>query len=194
MTSRQKHSLVSLASIWGSLEQARKPTPYVLIDCAGIDGGQSGILREAFSELECLFTGDLALELADVGPYLGRMKSYDPNVKAVLENMLESHVALLLTLEIPVAEHEEITFSQVHRHFRKFNVVYDPTGKPLFFRYYDPRVLVNVLAELDAEQLNDFFGPVDTMILADLNGVATSCALQGGKLLVSKSPHLVLIR
>lgn len=175
----------SFADIWGSLQQAGKPTPYLLIDCAGIDGGESRIPHHVFSELECLFTGDLAIELANVGPYLGRLKSYEPEVKAAVEDMLNVQVAMLVTLQDATDEQAEITFSQLHRHFRKFNVVYDPSGKPLFFRYYDPRVLIDVLAELNAEQLEAFFGPVGMLVLVDHSGVATSCARQGGKLVVS---------
>ncbi len=59
----------------------------------------------------------------------------------------------------------------LHRHFRKFNVVYGPEGKPLFFRYYDPRVIVDVLKVLDEQQLKAFFGPVDRMLLTQADGV-----------------------
>ena len=90
--------MTSFADIWAGLQQAGKSTHYLLIDCAGIDGGESRIPHDAFSELECLFTGDLAIELANVGPYLGRLKSYEPEVKAVVEGMLSAQVALLVTL------------------------------------------------------------------------------------------------
>lgn len=177
--------MTSLAEIWGSLEKAGKPTPYMLIDCAGIDGGEFRIPREAFSELECLFTGDLAVELANVGPYLGRVKSYAPDVKAVVEELLSEQVALLVTLQDLKDEQENIAFSEVHRHFRKFNVVYGPEGDPLFFRYYDPRVLLDVLTALDGTQLEAFFGPTDTLVFLDRSSQVTRCYRQAGKLLVS---------
>lgn len=176
--------MASFASIWSSLEQAGHPPPFMLIDCAGIDGGQARIPKEAFSELECLFTGDLAIELANVGPYLARLKSYEPEVRDVAEELLGQHVALLVVLPATDIEQTEITFSQMHRHFRKFNVVYDPSGKPLFFRYYDPRVLVDVLAALKADQLDAFFGSSETLVLMDQSGQATRCRRDGGTLTV----------
>ena len=173
--------MTSFADTWGGLQQAGKPTPYLLIDCAGIDGGESRIPHDAFSEIECLFTGDLAIELANVGPYLGRLKSYELQVKAAVEDMLNGQVAILVTLQDAAEGQAEITFSQLHRHFRKFNVVYDPSGKPLFFRYYDPRVLHDVLAVLNSKQLDAFFGPVNSLVFMDRRDQAARWVNQGGK-------------
>lgn len=158
----------------------------MLIDCAGIDGGASRIALHAFSEFECLFTGDLAVELANVGPYLGRLRSYAADVQAVALDMLEKHVAMLVVPHAADAGGAPVaTFSRLHRHFRKFNVVYDPDSKPLFFRYYDPRVLANVLAVLGSEQLEGFFGPVDLFILTDPGQQIVRCQRQSGALVVS---------
>lgn len=174
--------MASFASLWSSLQQAGNPVPYMLIDCAGLDGGEARIPREAFGELECLFTGDLAVELANVGPYLGRLRSYAPEVRDVAEDLLYRQVGLLVALQAADAAQPEVMFSQLHRHFRKFNVVYDPSGQPLFFRYYDPRVLVDVLKVLDSKQLEAFFGPVDSLVLADPNNQTLRYRRQAGSL------------
>lgn len=176
--------MTSFADIWTGLQQGGRPPAYLLLDCAGIDGGETRIPREVFSELECLFTGDLAIELANVGPYLGRLASYDPHVQAAVESLLGEHVAMLVTLQLTADGQADVTFSQLHRHLRKFNVVYDPAGKPLFFRYYDPRVLVDVLQVLGAAQLDAFFGPIETLVLVDSLGVTTRCQRQAGMLAV----------
>lgn len=175
--------MTSFADIWAGLQQAGKPTPYVLIDCAGIDGGEARIPHDAFSEIECLFTGDLAIELANVGPYLGRLRSLEMDVANGVEDLLSRHVGTLVVLTDPAPEAAELTFSQVHRHFRKFNVVYGPDNKPLFFRYYDPRALTDVLKLLDAKQLFDFFGPVDMFVSFDSSNQAIQSQRQAGKLL-----------
>ncbi len=156
--------MASFKDIWSNLQQAGKPTPYLLIDCAGIPGGEARIPTHIFSELECLFTGDLAVELADVGPYLGRLRSFDSDVASGVEDLLGRHVGTLVVLEDPAPDADELTFSQLHRHFRKFNVVYGPDNKPLFFRYYDPRVLPEVLRVTDATQRTQFFGAVEYLI------------------------------
>ena len=86
---------------------------------------------------------------------------------------------------LPLAAGDEApTFSQLHRHFRKFNVVYDPDGKPLFFRYYDPRVIVEVLSVLEPQQLDAFFGPVESLVLVDGEARTVRCYRQGGRLAV----------
>lgn len=170
--------------IWSQLKQPGLPAPYLLIDCAGVEGGAERLPRDIFDEFECLFTGDLAEELEDVAPYLGRLASLGPEAQAVVEDLLARHLGILVTLPPPTGNDEPPSFAQVHRHFRKFNVVYGPEGKPLFFRYYDPRVIVDVLKVLDEQQLKAFFGPVKQMCLAALAGGTVECSLAVGQLLV----------
>jgi hypothetical protein len=174
----------AFTELWSQLKQPGQPAPYMLIDCAGVEGGAERLPRDIFDEFECLFTGDLAEELEDVAPYLGRLASLGPETQAVVEDLLERHLGILVTLPPPAGSDEPPSFSQVHRHFRKFNVVYGPEGKPLFFRYYDPRVIVDVLKVLDEQQLKGFFGPMDKMLLTQADGVLVNCAVAGGKLLV----------
>lgn len=178
--------MATFASIWQALQQASAPVPYLLIDCAGIDGGEARLPREAFAELECLFTGDLAVELANVGPYLARLKSYAPNVRNVVQDLLERQVATLVVLRQPESGQDDPTFAQLHRHFRKFNVVYDPGGRPLFFRYYDPRVVIGVLDVLDAAQLDAFFGRVDSLIVSGADGQAIRCQRRAGTVALTR--------
>lgn len=176
--------MASLTDIWAQLQQAGKPPPYLLIDCAGVDGGQARLPVQAFDQIECLFTGDLAVELADVGPYLARLKSFAPEVTAAVGDLLVRHTGLLVVLQDPPEGQPDIPFAQLHRHFRKFNVTYGPNGNPLFFRYYDPRVLVDVLSVLEAKQLDAFFGPVETLVLIDSTNQPVRCQRQAGSLAV----------
>jgi hypothetical protein len=39
-------------------------------------------------------------------------------------------------------------------------MVYDETGKPLYFRYYDPSVLRVFLPTCSADELRSLFGPI----------------------------------
>jgi len=174
----------AFTELWSQLRQPGLPAPYVLIDCAGVEGGAARLPRDTFDEFECLFTGDLAEELEDVAPYLGRLGSLGPEAQAVVEDLLARHLAILVTLRLPVGSDEPPSFSQVHRHLRKFNVVYGPEGKPLFFRYYDPRVIVDVLKVLDEQQLKAFFGPMERLCLAGADGGMVQCTLAAGQLAV----------
>lgn len=171
----------SFDELWASLRDSDYVEPFMLIDCAGVEGGRGGLPDASFTELESLFTGDLAIELADVGPYLGRLCSFDDAVARISADMLAHHVGMLVL--VPDGKNLP-TFAQLHRHFRKFNVVYDPSGKPLFFRYYDPRVIVDVLSVLNAKQVEDFFGPIDALVLIGSDGQLTRCSRQDGALVV----------
>ena len=51
-------------------------------------------------------------------------------------------------------------------------MVYDDKGKPLYFRYYDPRVLRVYLPTCNASELETVLGPVSHFILEDDNGNA----------------------
>ncbi len=174
--------MTTFSNLWSGLKQNAMPAPYLLIDCAGIAGGEQGIPKQAFAELECLFAGDLADELADVSPYLGRLLSLSDEVAAVVKNLLDRQVALLVFLQDASQTETVVTFGQLHRHFRMFNVVYGPDGAPLFFRYYDPRVLRDVLGVLDEKQLISFFKLIGTMILLDRDGMIVQLSQQDGRL------------
>jgi hypothetical protein len=176
--------MASFGDVWNQLQQTGAPPPYMLLDCAGLETGAAALPRENFAELDCLFTGDLAVELADVAPYLGRIRAFDAEAAAVTEDLLQRHLGMLVVPRAAADGADAITFSQVHRHFRKFNVVYDPEGKPLFFRYYDPRVIVEVLSVLETEQLDAFFGPIDSLVLVDGEARTVRCFRQSGKLAV----------
>ncbi len=176
--------MAKFSDIWTQLEQAGGPLPFLLIDCAGLPGGEAQIPKDLFSELECLFTGDLADELADVGPYLGRLQSFDPAIASVVEDLLESHVGTLVVVVDPPPDAGTLTFSQMHRHFRKFNVVYGPDAEPLFFRYYDPRVILDVLKVFEPSQLEEFFGPVESLVLVSNSKRALRCLRNAGTLMV----------
>jgi len=151
---------------------------WVLIDAAGLPDGRNSIDESKFSEVECLFTGDLADELADVAPYLALVDVLDERVIGYLHYLLQEDCAVLA-----MDEKNAITFSEAHRHFRKFNIVYGPQGEALFFRYYDGRTLPAVLDVLELSQLNDFFGPFQNFILPSLENSALQLTQIEGKLL-----------
>jgi len=61
-----------------------------------------------------------------------------------------------------ILAHANDDFRTLRMHFRKILTVWDPDGKPLHFRYYDPRVLRDYLPTCNAEELPLLFGPVTT--------------------------------
>ena len=162
-------------NLWRDLKQKVHSAPYLLIDCAGIEGGRQRLPAQAFARLESLFAGDLADELADMGPYLGQLVALTDEVGTVVLDLLDRRVAVLVVMPVmpvqapsaPDLDLTHLTFSQLHRHLRKFNVIYNPDSSPLYFRYYDPRVLEDVLRVMLAPQVNELFGPIDTLVLVN---------------------------
>ena len=51
-------------------------------------------------------------------------------------------------------------FIDVRGHFRTFLMVYDPDNEPVYFRYYDPRVLRAYLPTCNKAETATLFGPV----------------------------------
>ena len=48
----------------------------------------------------------------------------------------------------------------MRKHFRLLLTVYDDQGKPMLFRYYDPRVLSSFLKTCNQDELEIIFGKV----------------------------------
>ena len=162
---------------WQELVLADGPLPFVLIDAAGLPRGAEGLPHAIFSEIECLFVGDLADELIDVAPYLGRLARLDDAAERAMAALFKADAAILA-----LSTDASLLFSQLHRHLRKFNVVYAPDGAPLFFRYYDPRIVQDVLHTLEPDQRKAFFGPIESLLLPDAAGGVVRCHARNGEL------------
>jgi hypothetical protein len=109
-------------------------------------------LEELQPEYECLYRGELAPDMAEVAPYLVRLEADSEFAAWLLDGGWGKHWGVFATSE------EDLR--AVHRHLRKFLTVYDPDGKPMLFRYYDPRVMRLYLPTCNAEELATIFGPI----------------------------------
>ena len=172
--------MATIQDIWSTLGNDEH-RPYVLLDVAGLERGYDQLPKAAFATIECLFTGDLGDELRDVAPYLARITSRDNAVRDALGALMAEKVATLVELTQP----GEVTFAQLHRHFRKHNLVYNIEGDPRFFRYHDPRLLIGTLAAFDAAQRANFFGPVSRFTLHTDDQGFVRCHCQGEEFAVS---------
>jgi hypothetical protein len=109
-------------------------------------------LFELQPEYECLYRGELAPDMAEVAPYLVRLEPDSEFTAWVIEQGWGKHWGVF------AASEEDLR--AVHRHLRKLLTVYDAEGKPMLFRYYDPRVLRLYLPTCNAEELEAVFGPL----------------------------------
>jgi hypothetical protein len=107
----------------------------------------------------CLYRGELAPDMAEVAPYLVRLEPAAEFTDWVIGRGWGQHWGVFAVSDAAIRE--------LRRHFRRFLIVHDSNGKPLIFRYYDPRVLRVYLPTCNTEELATVFGPVVNYILED---------------------------
>jgi hypothetical protein len=110
-------------------------------------------------EFECLYTGELEPDIAHIAPYLARLEADSEFASWAIEQGWGRHWGIFAT--------SSADFRALRRHFRTFLTVYDMEGRPMRFRYYDPRVFRIYLPTCNAEELATVFGPVRNYIMED---------------------------
>lgn len=106
---------------------------------------------------ECLYRGELAPDMAHVAPYLAQLEEGSEFTTWILEQGWGKHWGLLAIAPCDL--------DTLRRHLRRFLTVHTEEGKPLLFRFYDPRVLRTYLPTCNAGELADFFGPVQAYVM-----------------------------
>ncbi len=123
---------------------------------AVLDGASIPELRQYLyamkPEHECLYIGELTDDMAEVAPYLVELEPEAPFTKLVLDQGWGKHWGIFAVSETGIRD--------LRQHFRRFLTVYDPDGKALLFRYYDPRVLRSYLPTCTPDEVGKLFGPV----------------------------------
>lgn len=124
---------------------------YAILDGASVPGLLDRLAVDV-PEYVCLYAGKLAPVLAEVAPYLVRLRPEDRFTGWVLRSGWLRHwgIFVLSAASLP----------QLRNHFRRFLIVHDHQGRRLYFRYYDPRVLQAYLPTCNEEERNFVFGPV----------------------------------
>jgi hypothetical protein len=114
-------------------------------------------LQEQEAEYECLFMGELEPGMAEVAPYLVHLERNAEFTEWLIDRGWGEHWGIFAV--------SDGNMKAMRQHFRSFLTVYGPDFKPLFFRYYDPRVLRVYLPTCNAEELKTVFGPVQYYLL-----------------------------
>jgi hypothetical protein len=134
---------------------------YAILDGASVPG-----LLQKFADEEppheCLYAGDLKPDMQEVTPYVVKLDSESPFTEWVLDRGWGQHWGIFLESGADLAA--------LRRHLRSFLTVHDPNGKPMLFRYYDPRVMRVYLPTCNAEELKAVFGPVQSYMMEDESG------------------------
>ncbi len=130
---------------------------------AVIDGANCDVLLDKLDEFQpehaCLYSGDLEPDMAEVAPYLVRLDAAHPFTRWLLESGWRCSWGVFAV--------SKADLRTLRRHFRTFLMVYDPDGKPMYFRWYDPRVLRVYLPTCNAEETKAVFGPVQSYVMED---------------------------
>ena len=105
------------------------------------------------TDFSCLLTGELEPDVRETAPYLVELKAGEPFADWVIEHGFGNHWGIVLrsTLSRP----------QLLRRFRQVLFVRDEAGDPLFFRFYDPRVLREFLPSCQGDELWRWFDNID---------------------------------
>jgi hypothetical protein len=128
---------------------------------AVLDGASIPNLLDKLYDLSpvfcCLFRGELAPDMAEVAPYLVQLERGSEFTNWLIGKGWGNHWGIFAL--------SDADFRTMRRHFRTFLIVYDDTGRPMRFRYYDPRVLRLYLPTCNAEELTTVFGAVASFML-----------------------------
>lgn len=145
-----------------------------VLDAARLDG-LPATLTSLGADAASLYAGPGAKDLADVAPYLAGLTPGGPLNQWFFEHAWGKSGGILIA--------SEASLEDLRHHFRHFLMVLDESGKALYFRFYDPRVLRIFLPTCDAEQLRSLFGPVTAFLVeAEEPGHALKFTLAGGDL------------
>lgn len=148
------------ASLLKQLFSQPKTSVYAVLDGASVPELPQ-VLWENQPENICLYRGELEPDMAAVAPYLVRLEYDHRFTKLVCEEGWGNHWGIF------VLTPAEVDIRTLRNHFRRFLMVYDPDGKLIYFRYYDPRVLRVYLPTCSVQELGLVFGPVGSIITED---------------------------
>jgi hypothetical protein len=129
---------------------------YLVIDAARREDllDRLAALEEAVP-IDCLWSGDSAVDYADVAPYLLPVPD---------SGEVDDFLAAGWGDSWGIAIATSLSQDDLRRHLRRYTMVRLPDGETLYLRLYDPRVLRTMLPTLTREQVGPLFAGVDAMI------------------------------
>lgn len=170
-----------IEQIWQASESGLSLQIFALLDGAR-DTRIYSKLADSRVEAASLFRGEQAEELATVAPYLVPLFRDDPLTEWLITFGWGNSWGIFIEASI--------TLNELRRHLQSFVMVYDPKGKPLFFRYYDPRVFRVYLPTCNESELKTVFGPVNAFYMEDTKpGFLMHYSLAAGKLVERRVRH-----
>jgi hypothetical protein len=124
---------------------------YMLLDGAATRALIEHLYDDAV-EFTCLISGPLEPDMQEVAPYLAVLRDGEPFTDWILSHALGENWGSVLR--------SSLSMDDLARRYRRLLRVRGPDGEPLFFRYYDPRVLRVFLPTCEADDLDEWFDGV----------------------------------
>ncbi len=148
---------------------------YALLDGASVPELLDRLYADPRPEFECLLHGELTPDMAEVAPYLVALERGSAFCDWAITQGWGNHWGVFAVTRA--------NLRAVWFHLRTLSMVYGPEGKPMLFRYYDPRVLRIFLPTCAPEQIKELFGPVEKFIAeGDAPATALSFTQAAGEL------------
>ena len=138
--------------------QGDRPNVWAVLDCAR-DEMVWSTLYASTMPYECLYAGALHPKLERAAPYLVQLEFDDRQTIRLLNRSWGQNWGIFLRAGL--------SMTPLRKHLRTFLRVTGPMGKPLVFRYYDPRVMRVFLPTCSARQLDQLFGPIECIVTED---------------------------
>lgn len=139
---------------------AKLDTCYAIIDAAS-EPAIFAMLDELDPPASCLYSEPIQPEIIELAPYLVEVND---EVRKWLSQR-----------ETPwgIYVYTQATMRELRQHLRKYLMVMIPDQeKPVFWRYYDPRIVWSMLYSFDNWRLHNFLGPI-TKVETELWGEHT---------------------
>ncbi len=137
---------------WGSLLQSDAEPLWAIVDGVNWPEIQS-LLSEHLPPHACLYSTQDVQSQA-IAPWLVRLEPDNPITYIVQARPQDSHALILFQ--------SEVRLKALRDHFRLFTLVWTPADEqaPIYFRFYDPRVLTDLFSALDPWKQTRFCAPV----------------------------------
>ncbi len=167
-----------IEQLWQTSPLERDAEVYAILDGARNERIYPGV-TESGEPYCCLYRGELEPGLAEAAPYLVQLQRDAAFTSWLITQGWGDSWGIFLK--------SASTLSELRRHFRRFLMVYDSDRKPLYFRYYDPRVMRVYLPTCTADELQVVFGPVGKYLMEDKDAkVLLEYGCSHGKLMARK--------
>jgi len=129
---------------------------YAVVD-ASMHPDNLKVLTATGANIESLYQGPSADDLAEVAPYLVSLDLASSQTERLLREFWGKSTIMFLSTSAELGA--------LKAHLRRFTWVLDSSEQQVLFRFYDPRVIRAFLSACNAAETREFFGPIDLVIV-----------------------------